>query len=46
VLQEFLEQQIRGWGEAHRCAGVAVARRLHGVHGQRPDVIDGLPVEV
>jgi hypothetical protein len=46
VAQEFLEDQIRGWGEAHRRAGVAVAGRLNGVHGERPNVVDGLPVEV
>jgi hypothetical protein len=46
MSQEFLEEQIRGGGEAHRRAGVAVASRLNGVHGERPHVVDGLPVEV
>src|SRR5262249_27160062 len=39
--EEALPQNISRRGHAHRRAGVARVGRLHGVHAQRPDRVDG-----
>ena len=46
VPEELLEEQVGGGRQAHRGSGVAVAGRLHGVHGQGSDQVDGVAVEV
>lgn len=45
VAHDLLEEQVRQRRQAHRGAGVAVARLLHGVGGQQPDGVDGADVE-
>ncbi len=45
VPHDLLEEQVRQWGQAHRGAGVAVARLLHGVGGEQPHGVDGPDVE-
>ena len=46
VPHHLLEEQVRRGRQAHRRAGVAVADLLDGVHGQHPDGVDGLVVEL
>ncbi|CAM5581502.1 hypothetical protein SCYAM73S_04252 [Streptomyces cyaneofuscatus] len=45
VAHDLLEEQVREGRQAHRGAGVAVARLLHGVGGEQPDGVDGADVE-
>ena len=46
VPQVALPQQVRGRREAHRRPGVAVAHLLDGVHGQHPNRVHDLAVEI
>ena len=46
VPHHLLEEQVRRGREAHRGAGVAVADLLDGVHGEHPDGVHGLVVEL
>ncbi len=45
VAHQLLEEKVRGRGQAHRGAGVAVANLLHRIRGQNADRVHGALVQ-
>ena len=43
VLQRMLPKGVRGWGQAHRCAGMSAVGFLHSIDRQEADGINRPP---